>query len=308
MTLYHPNDPSHFQHRNQLLQTCLRPDPLPFPIEQEYPIVLAPEGRSFSFCHDFQNQLCSHANLWPRKVLDTLGTEQFPVGLVGNVATDPRWRGHGHMRSLLTAVEEIARESQLEALFLWSDLSSFYQKLGYLSVGQEYHFHFLESRPAKKQKTQARLVKMATVDLTDEILKNMLRTRCEVSLTLGRSLEDFRQLLKIPWLELYIAWESGDIVAYTLLGKGYDMMGVIHEWGAEDPIFLLDLIHFIRREKSMPQCMLLAPAELDPSWHQDFLEEASAVEALPMALVKVLHASRSREELQNLFIWGLDSI
>ncbi len=308
MTLYHPNESKHFQLRNELLQTCLRPDPLPFPIESEYPIVLAPEGRQFSFCHDYQNQLCSHANLWPRKVLDTLGKEQFPIGLVGNVATDPRWRGHGHMRSLLTAVEEVARESQLEALFLWSDLSSFYQKLGFLSLGQEFHFHFLESRPAKKQKTEVRLVHCDRQQISDDMLMQMLELRHKVSFTLERSIEEFRQMLQIPWLDLFVAYDMTDIVAYALVGKGYDMMGVIHEWGAKESIFLLDLINFIRRDMSLPQCMLLAPSDLKGSWHHDILEQATAVETVPMALVKILNEKRSKEELQKLFIWGLDSI
>ncbi len=307
MSLYHPKEPIHFQHRNQLLQECLRPDPLPFPIEQEYPIVLAPEGQSYSYCHDFQNQLCSHANLWPRKVINALGQEQFLIGLVGNVATDPRFRGHGHMRSLLTAVEEIAQKSQMQALFLWSDLSSFYQKLGFVSVGQEFHFHFLESRASSKIKTSARLVRMDLQGITDELLIKLQGLKPKVSMTLERSLAEFRRMLEIPWISLYVAYETADIVAFALMGKGYDMMGVIHEWGCTEASYLLDLVNFVRREQSLPQCMLLTPGELKPSWHQEILDQASAVEAVPMALMKPLREGKGKE-LNQLFIWGLDSI
>jgi GNAT superfamily N-acetyltransferase len=307
MSLYHPKEPIHFQQRNKLLQECLRPDALPFPIEHEYPIVLAPEGLSYSYCHDLQNQICSHANLWPRKVMNALGQDQFLIGLVGNVATDPRFRGHGHMRSLLTTVEEIAQEKQLQALFLWSDLSSFYQNLGFVSVGQEYHFHFLESSSPRKARTAARLSRMNLQGITDDFLMQMLALRPEVTMLLERSLAEFRLMLEIPWIDLYVAYEAGDVAAFAIQGKGYDMMGVIHEWGCTDADFLLDLVHFVRRDKGLPQCMLLTPGELKPLWHQQILAQASAVEAVPMALMKTLQ-QESKKELNQLFIWGLDSI
>jgi GNAT superfamily N-acetyltransferase len=307
MSLYHPKEPIHFQHRNQLLQECLRPDPLPFPIEQEYPIVLAPEGQGYSYLHNFQNQLCSHANLWPRKVINALGQDQFLIGLVGNVATDPRFRGHGHMRSLLTAVEEIAQQNRMQALFLWSDLTSFYQKLGYVSVGQEYHFHFVESSSRSKVRTSARFVRMDLQGVADDVLTKLQNLKPKVSMTLERSLAEFRRMLEIPWISLYVAYETADIVAFALIGKGYDMMGVIHEWGCTDIPYLLDLVHFVRREQELPQCMLLTPGELTPSWHQDILAQATAVEAVPMALMKSL-TGKNAKELNQLFIWGLDSI
>jgi N-acetylglutamate synthase-like GNAT family acetyltransferase len=307
MSLYHPKEPIHFQHRNQLLQECLRPDPLPFPIEQEYPIVLAPEGQSYSYCHDFQNQLCSHANLWPRKVINALGQEQFLIGLVGNVATDPRFRGHGHMRSLLTAVEEVAQKNHMQALFLWSDLTSFYQKLGYVSAGQEYHFHFLESRSTGKAKTSAHLVRMGLHGITDNLLAHLQKLKPKVSMTLARSVAEFRRMLEIPWISLYVAYETTNIVAFALIGKGYDMVGVIHEWGCTDAPYLLDLVHFARKEQELPQCMLLTPGELKAEWHQAIIAQASAVEAVPMALMKPLLEGKDKE-LNQLFIWGLDSI
>jgi GNAT superfamily N-acetyltransferase len=307
MSLYHPKEPIHFQHRNQLLQECLRPDPLPFPIEQEYPIVLAPEGQSYSYCHDVQNQLCSHANLWPRKVISALGQDPFLIGLVGNVATDPRFRGHGHMRSLLTAVEDIARQKQMQALFLWSDLTSFYQKLGYMSVGQEYHFHFLETRSPGKLRTSARLIQMDLRTITDETLAQLQALKPKLSVALERSLAEFRRMLEIPWVSLYIAYEAADMVGFALMGKGYDMMGVIHEWGCTDAAYLLDLVHFVRRDQELPQCMLLTPGELPASWHQAILAQASAVETVPMALMKILREGKEKE-LNQLFIWGLDSI
>jgi hypothetical protein len=126
-------------------------------------------------------------------------------------------------------------------------------------------------------------------------------------MTLERSLAEFRRMLEIPWISLYVAYETANVVAFALIGKGYDMMGVIHEWGCTDAAYLLDLVHFVRSEQELPQCMLLTPGELKPALHQAILAQATAVEAVPMALMKPLAAGKEKE-LKQLFIWGLDSI
>jgi hypothetical protein len=46
---------------------------------------------------------------------------------------------------------------------------------------------------------------------------------------------------------------------------------------------------------------------LKPTLHQAILAQATAVEAVPMALMKPL-ATGKEKELNQLFIWGLDSI
>lgn len=308
MTLYHPTEPHQIQTRNQLLQSSLRPDPLPFSIESEYPIVLDREDQAYSYCWDFDGQLCSHANLWPRKLIHGSRGYQVPIGLVGNVATNPLWRGHGHMRSMLAAIEELGRHQGLSSLILWSDLSSFYQKLGFQSLGKEFHFHFVETNLPCPQKSSAQLVKINKNHVTLSELQCLLDLRYPLELTLKRSPEEFQSLLAIPWLDLWVAISDSSLIGYAMIGKGYDMIGVIHEWGALEPVYLIDLIHQIRRDKALKQCLLLAPHCLETSWYKALVEEAYAVETQAMALIKELGQASVVSDLENLFIWGLDSI
>ena len=308
MTLYHPTESHQFKVRDALLQKSLRPEQLPFPIASEYPLVLGPQGNAFSYCYNHLGQLCSHANLWPRRVFDNVSQEHFMIGLVGNVATDPRWRGQGHMRNLLTAIEASAQQYKLAALLLWSDLSTFYQNLGFQSLGKEFHFHFTGGLAEIRFKTGAQIRQVDSQNLTDSELQRLMDLRYPLAFNIDRSVAEFRCMLTIPWLNLWIASDGDLLVGYALLGKGYDMMGVIHEWGVHDMNHLIDIVHTIRLSDKLENCILLAPFLLENAWYRELLLESSALDTLPMALIKILSPDLALDRLSNLFIWGLDSI
>ncbi len=307
MLVYHPSIPEHFSQRNSLLQKCLRPDELPFAIEEEYPIVLATEGRDFSYCHDHEGRLCSHANLWPRLVFDKRGTPIFGIGLVGNVATDPDLRGNGHMRSLLAKMEEEAKGKGLKALVLWSDLSTFYHKVGYKTLGREFRFSFSRGTGRRTAGDEVLCYREAHRELDDLTLQKLIDLRLRTPLSLERTTRDFRRLLEIPWLDVFIIQRQGIVRAYALVGKGYDMLGVIHEWGAQSPQELESLIASIARLNEVEDTLLLAPGSLDAAWLKCLRGLAKGKEEVPMALAKVLDP-QIEKELDELFIWGLDSI
>src|SRR4051794_28539742 len=121
--VFHP-DGRQVAARNRLLQRALRPEPAPFAIEREYPLVLGERGLGFSYCLGRGVDMVAHANLWPRTLVT--GSGEVQVGLVGNVATDERYRGQGVMRSLLLELKREAERLGLKALVLWSDLLEFY--------------------------------------------------------------------------------------------------------------------------------------------------------------------------------------
>lgn len=308
MNTYNPIKPEDFKVRDQLLTLCLRPDPLPFPIRDEYPLVLSEEGKIFSYCKNQNNRLCSHANLWPRTLVDRQHREKGRIGLVGNVATDPEMQGRGHMRELLSNLEDIALKQKLSALVLWSDLDQFYHKLGYESVGQELHLGF-----AKQDKRRPRSSSyLGQFQLNGNISagdrQSMLKLRPVLPLTLERSDEEFRKQLTIPWLDCFRAYRNDELVAYLLIGKGYDMVGVMHEWGAKDIGDLMSLIDYTAATLPFESLMLLVPDDLESTWKSTLLGFSESYEKHPMALIKYLNQKQKREDYSSLFVWGLDSI
>src|SRR5688572_16208941 len=102
MQVFHPVKPHEIAERNALLQKSLRPEALPFGIEREYPLVLDPAQNEYSYCLSDKDQLVAHANLWPRRFLDAQTGKYIKVGLIGNVATDEKWRGLGIMSTLFS--------------------------------------------------------------------------------------------------------------------------------------------------------------------------------------------------------------
>lgn len=308
MSYFNPNNSEQFTERNKLLQLCMRPDPLPFPIEDEYPIVLAEDSRRFSYCLNHNNRICSHANLWPRQVIDRQNRNKGQIGLVGNVATDPSMQGRGHMRELLSNLEEIAKRQNLDALVLWSDLDQFYHKLGYESVGQELHLGFAKDDPKRPSSKifDGEFKLNGRLEETD--LERMMALRPIVPLTLARSREEFSKLMTIPWLDSFRIYRDGVMVGSALIGKGYDMVGVIHEWGATDQETLLLLIDHIAETMPFESLMLLVPDSIEITWKSLLTKHSESYEKHSMALVKYLNKKEKREDYSSLFVWGLDSI
>ena len=96
-----------FHQRSELLQKSLRPHCNLYPIEKEYPIVLSEDNPAFSICvtksgGKFKSdQLIAHVNFWPRIMMEESSQFEYQVALLGNVATNPAFRGCGVMKYLL---------------------------------------------------------------------------------------------------------------------------------------------------------------------------------------------------------------
>jgi len=296
-----------FEQRHQLLQETLRPEKLPFPIQAEYPIVLDPTQCQFSHGFIVGEQLIAHANLWPRNIIDRDGQIMARVGLIGNVATHPAWQGKGIMAKLFQYLENLAYEHQLAALILWSDLVQFYQKLGFQSLGQECLFRLQITRPSNIISPIMEFPIQR--QLSPEILEHLMKLRPPVSATVERSQAEFACLLNMPSCDICLLTEDGMPRAYAIIGKGYDMMGVVHEWGAENPLQLHLCLSTIADYRQLPELHLLAPYYIEESWLRFFRSMAIEEQRLDMALVKPLTADwQSLPAISEGFIWGLDSI
>lgn len=298
MRFFHPKTVADFSARDRLLTHALRAEWAPFPIATEYPLVLSESGVHTSYCLGEGETILAHANLWPRLMIDQQGTREIRIGLVGNVATDAAHRGQGLMRRLLEKLKAQASTSGLSALVLWSDLLEFYQKQGFSSCGQEARYVFHTKRlPASKSWRQTAPVG------TD--LRRCLDLRLPVPTTLARSVEEFAALLTIPATD-FLRHDSG----YLVMGKGVDMLGVVHEWGAPDPETLLGGLRTAAAARNFDECMLLAPATLAPEWHSALAAHAVRTEIHPMALMWTPEGTdpATRSSLASSFIWGLDSI
>ncbi len=281
--------------RNRLLQESLRPGDWNIPIHLEYPLALG-AGRSLYLLED--GNLKAHLNLLERNLL---GTEGLRVGLIGNVATKKESQKQGFMKQLLDYGKDLAKKKGLDALILWSDQNIFYEKMGFHPFGQEKRYHI---KRAPIHHPQQHFVRVTGDDLTQELKNQLQALRPKVPYTLERSLGDFKSLLSIPYTILILGIDWRNIpVSYGILGKGYDMQGVVHEWGAVTLEDLQGLLGFIMDQAQLTELTLLAPGS-DQTWNSS-LQGIYPAETHPVGWV---YRIEPRFCIEDLYIWGLDSI
>ena len=302
-----------FKQRSVLLQNSLRPNCNSYPIECEYPIVLSLKNPQFSYCVTEDDRkfstpkLVAHANFWPRLMLEKSTQSEFPVALIGNVATDSSYRGMGIMRNLFADLWDNALSKGYDALILWSDLENFYRKLGFNPCGREYRFCFSSQR-LKSYVNSCDFFVPSLESLNQQLLDKMLHLRPETPASLKRSSEEFAQLLGIPDTVVLVSYEQDEIQSYFVLGKGNDMIGVVHEWGAKSPELVLDAMQYIVKFTNWDMIWLLSPVCLAKNWISVFRPYVKKLETHPVALAKIKKGSPIGRVIQESFIWGLDSI
>ena len=301
------------EQRTELLQKNLRPMKSAYPINSEYPIVLSVNNNKFSICvtkssESHRQKLIAHANIWPRTLVNSKTNIETKIALIGNVATNQSYQGQGIMRKLFTHLSTYSIELGCEALLLWSNLYEFYHKLGFQPRGKELRIFFTYSNLRSIQNDYH--FDYVNPDLlSDYEILNILSLRYPSSFFIKRTVDEFRILLKIPDTTLLICCKKNQIIGFCIIGKGNDMIGMVHEWGATHPeIIAKGLKHILDITKST-KIGLLTPKYLDLQWYKYFSDLSHEIEEHPMTLVKPLqHDTQIIQNLEKAFIWGLDSI
>ena len=290
-----------------MLQESLRSDQAPYSILDEYPLVLSEESFQRSFCvlsnNSNNSEVIAHANYLPRWVVDRHRRRIGAIGLIGNVATNSHFRGQGIMPRLLDHICSRAQQDGMESLLLWSQQDDFYRKIGFEPTGQEFLFT-IDSRKCSTG-SASRIFRITESDLDDHLAQQLLDLRPKQE-TLDRSLAEFRRLIRIPDLYLVLQMDRLTPKSYAIIGKGADLIGVIHEWGTETPKDLDTLCADIMKAMGVDKILLLAPASLPKALSRCIDDISSDCSIRSMAWVKPL--TRKSRITKGIHVWGLDSI
>lgn len=226
-------------------------------IAAEYPIVFEPrfDGRIVSIAGRDGGPVHAACAMLTR-VLVTPEAE-FPVGLIGSVATDPAYRGRGLATRVLRTAEATFRNEGCVVAMLWANDPGFYLRRGYLAVGTE--MDFVVPRQHIPRLPAADGIREATPDDLPRVQELYERHPVRVR----RSLEETGALLQGPGIELLVREEHGRVVAYSCQGRGDDLRGVVHEWsGRSQDVLALLRAHFERRapDEDSTHLVVMAPA------------------------------------------------
>ena len=211
------------------------------PIAPEFPLVFAgAEGAAF-VVDEQGGEAASACALLERTLL--VRGRAIRAGLIGSVATDPRWRGEGRSSSVLVAAEqELARRGAIFAV-LWADDIAYYEKRGWRRFGWEIDFVIpADCAPILPEPTGVR----ARRPEDDGQIHELYERHPE---RVARSLSDTSALLGCPGMEVLVVERWGRVAGYTCLGRGADMQNVVHEWAGDAQALLGLLRANIERRK-----------------------------------------------------------
>ncbi len=162
--------------------------------------------------------------------------QRIELGMIGMVYTDPTLRGRGAARIAIERAIEQMKERGTALAILWSDLDSFYERLGFDRAGVE-NFYLLDAercRSARTENLDAMDVRKAAP--TDwQSLERLYAAKPSRHL---RAAGDLERLAAAPDCETLVAVRAGVLVAYAAMGRGDDLTGVVHDW-AGDPAGLV---------------------------------------------------------------------
>jgi GNAT superfamily N-acetyltransferase len=211
------------------------------PIAPEYPLLFGGAESAAFVVDENGGEARSACALLERNLI--VAQRTIRAGLIGSVATDPRWRGQGRCAAVLAAAEEeLARRGALLAI-LWGDDTQYYEKRGWRQVGWEIDF-VIPTACVENLPEPAGVRERKPED--DGQIHELYERHPE---RVQRSPSETMALLSCPGMEVLVAERWGRIAGYTCMGRGADLRNVVHEWaGDAQALAMLLREHFARRK------------------------------------------------------------
>ncbi|MEM7409212.1 MAG: GNAT family N-acetyltransferase [Myxococcota bacterium] len=211
-------------------------------LASEYPLSMGASGTRRHHVIYQQGRPAAHAMLHPVEI-QTQG-RRLRVGLVGNVYTDPAYRGRHFASACVDACVADARRLRLPLVLLWSDAWDFYARLGFHPVSRE-RFLALEA----ERIVAAEPPRISPIEVGAPVERDWLALESLYAAKPQRVLRKagaLRQLAAAPDCVLRVARVAGSPAGYAAVGRGDDFPGVIHEWAGGPGAVLACLADLVR--------------------------------------------------------------
>jgi hypothetical protein len=173
------------------------------------------------------------------------------VALIGAVATDEAYRGHGFASELVTVATQWAVTRGAAVAFLWGSEHALYQRLGFELCGSQILVPLLNIKAPEYP---------CHTGWNPSLMKLLEKRAGGMELRA----EDFRWITAhrgVRWV--WSSTPSGEPLAYAAIGRGIDLSGIIHEWGGEKNALLA---LFSSLKKTDPELKILGSRRILESY------------------------------------------
>ncbi|MCG8587853.1 MAG: GNAT family N-acetyltransferase [Proteobacteria bacterium] len=197
--------------------------------------------------------LVSHA--YRHGIQVTANGAQVPIGLIGLVYTDPAARGRGFAGACVEASVAALQDEGAVLALLWSDRWDFYRRLGFEPAGVERQVRIDPPQCKRALRDLGTATNVRDPIASDWPALDRLHARRR-----SRALRPEGFLAAqtgVPDCRFVVAENGGEPIAYTAVGRGDDLQGVVHDW-AGSPLGVLSCLRALASETS-PLVLLAGP-------------------------------------------------
>lgn len=256
-----------------------------------YPQLFSHEAEADLYCAWENGKPLGHAAF--RRTTLMTGAGEQNAGFLGTVITAPHARRRGIASQIVRAITHRAEELRLDALYLWSDRWTFYERLGFEPAGHQLEI-VVRTRPG--------ILAPGLRPARAGDLLGILELHRKKPLRVERSLHDLALMLATSDMMTMVLERHGAVAAYGCFGKGLDFRGWWHEFGGSDEdvaTLVLGTMEVLSQETArvlVPPYRSGMVAKMDAC----IVERHQGIGALKKSLTPVGRA--------EFFVDGLDSI
>lgn len=276
-----------------------------------FPQVFKEVYKDFLFLLKKNKDSVSFCSLFPLSF--TLNSKQrISAYCIGSVCTHPNFRNQGLALQTIQLAENKARENHADFLLLFADNNQLYAKMGFVSIGKtylapisksienkNYYENYLNLNNHIKSLNSLNNIiykNFCNLDQLSENLKakiwNFIILNSKHSESILSYLE-FKEILKIKNMHLFIAEINEKIMAISFLNKGDDFRNVVHANYYNNRNYILKLIQYILKINNENDLIFFPGA-----FHNDFKDMFNYIN-LPLMSIKSLNEKKFPIKLLN---------
>lgn len=163
----------------------------------------------------------------------------FPVSFIGGIATDEEFRGKGIFAALFEKVLATLEDSTFQ--ILWSDQKELYGKFGFYQTIEKFQLPQLNQSTDSYTKTKYSLLSENDKQQVQDIYREFMLQNYAHCV---RTIHDWKNIEKINSSDLFIKYQSENILEYFFMNKGADLQDIIHEYASREKPVLEEMRSF----------------------------------------------------------------